>query len=73
MTRIRSSITTTHVVGLCRGDRVEIGGRPAVVRAVNGTTVTVAWRDGWWWRVRDWFLLAAGVLVRVARRLGPVG
>ena len=33
-----------------RGDRVEVSGRIAVVKAVAGCTATIAWRDAWYWR-----------------------
>lgn len=38
------------------GDRVLIGGAPAVVTAVTaGATVTVRWRNAWYWRALYWF------------------
>lgn len=38
---------------LAPGQRVLIGNRPAVVKRITATTLTVAWRDAWYWRTLD--------------------
>jgi hypothetical protein len=38
-----------------KGDRALISGRPAVVTHADETTLTIAWRDAWYWRLA-WFL-----------------
>jgi hypothetical protein len=35
-----------------KGDRLDVGSRPAVVKRVeSAATVTIAYRDAWYWRV----------------------
>lgn len=49
-------VTSPYAHGVCRGDRITISGRRAVVTHADGYTLTVAYRDAWYWRVW-WFVL----------------
>ena len=50
-----------------RGDRIEVNGKPHVVKVVGRTTLTVADRSAWYWRV-VWSAQDAWRHLRSARR-----
>ena len=51
-----TTLTLTSREFFRRGDRVTMSGRRAVVRRVclNTDTLTIAWRDAWYWRLVWW-------------------
>ena len=61
------TITTCSRNIFRRGDRTLIGGHRAVVRIASDTTLTIAWRDAWYWRLAWWCEDRVAQIVRFFR------
>lgn len=69
-------ITTHGDTFLRKGDRIVFGGhRAAVIRGESTTTLTIAYRDAWYWRVlwrlEDWWVAVRHSIAQRCKRMWP--